>query len=482
MEVKNEVYLRCVHMSKSKCILIVEDNQSTALIFESYLSEEFNVIRVVKGQLAIDAFSQGGVDAILLDLSLPDMSGIEVLREVRARDSEVPIVIISADQSNHKIANALKLGANDYVIKPVDRTRLLVTVSNALKEFELSSIVRQLNHFGSADQLHDMVGQSAASHRIFDLIRSMAKTKASVFITGESGVGKEVCAQAIHMESDRKHKRFVAINCAAIPHDLLESEIFGHVKGSFTGATKDRIGAAALADEGTLFLDEIGEMPMDLQCKLLRFIQTETYTPIGSNTEVKANIRFITATNRSPRDAIREHLLREDLFYRLNVISIEIPPLRERKDDVLALAKHFLRIFSREEKKQFTKFNAAVEAVLPMYDWPGNVRELANFVRNTVVLNDGTEITPRMLPYHLLENASTSNSPRIMSSTPSIPDDQDPENTAPSLIVRPLQEEERAIIERAIAHFDGKVKLAAKALKVSPSTLYRKMEKWEPSS
>ncbi len=469
-------------MSKLKCILIVEDNQSTALIFESYLSEEFNVIRVAKGQLAIDAVSQGGVDAVLLDLSLPDISGIDVLSAIRAQDSEVPIIIVSSDQSNQKIATALKLGANDYVIKPVDRTRLVVTVSNALKEFELSSIVRQLNHFGSTDVMHDMVGQSAASHRIFDLIRSMAKTKASVFITGESGVGKEVCAQAIHMESDRKHSRFVAINCAAIPHDLLESEIFGHVKGSFTGATKDRTGAAALADKGTLFLDEIGEMPMDLQSKLLRFIQTETYTPIGSNKEVKADIRFITATNRSPKDAIREHLLREDLFYRLNVISIEIPPLRERKDDVLALAKHFLRIYSREEKKQFIKFNAAVEAVLPMYDWPGNVRELANFVRNTVVLNDGVEITPRMLPYYLLENASVGNSPRMMSATPSNPMDKGAENTNLSVTVRPLHEEERTIIERAIAHFDGKVKLAAKALKVSPSTLYRKMEKWEHNS
>lgn len=475
----NTGFLTMTNQHRNTSLLIVEDNRTTATIFNSYLSADYQIIHAYTGQAATEFFQQGGIKLVLLDLSLPDANGIDLLRTIRQMDPLVPVVIVSSDDSNTQITEALKLGANDYVTKPVDRTRLLVTVANALREFELNRVLRQVSSTGSIEQLHNMVGCSETSHQLFALIHSAASTNASVFITGESGVGKEVCAEAIHLESDRRGQRFVAINCAAIPHDLIESELFGHVKGGFTGATRDRLGAAALADGGTLFLDELGEMPIDLQTKLLRFIQNQTFTPIGSSKEIKVNIRFICATNREPHEAIRQHLLREDLYYRLNVISINIPPLRERTEDIIPLAKHFVQRISRDEGKGFKTIGPAVEAVLLNYSWPGNVRELQNILRTMIILNEGDEITPGMLPKTMLSETKVDKSslvtPELQNSNLTMGQNK-PDGAN---ILRPFWIQEKEIIEAAIAACDGSIKTASQFLEIDPSTIYRKLDKWQ---
>lgn len=454
-------------------ILIVEDNPTTALIYCSYLDADYRVTSAATGKEALDYFQQGGFDLVMLDLTLPDTDGISLLKNIRSLDENVPIIIVTSDYSSEQVLVALRHKANDYLTKPVERTRLMVTISNTLREFDLSQRISALTNVNESSIFHGMLGRSLSIHNIFETIRNSANSRASIFITGESGTGKELCAEAIHLESDRRHKPFIAINCAAIPRELIESEIFGHIKGAFTGANVNRIGAAQRADGGTLFLDEIGELPIDLQSKLLRFIQTQKLQPVGGDELIQVDVRFICATNRNPKDAIAEGLLREDLYYRLNVIPIQLPPLRERGNDIILIARQFLRDFSVEEKKLFQRFAPAVESVLQAYKWPGNIRELSNIIRKIVVLHDGEIVTPQMLPVEILEAEKTA-----LVSTASL--------TAPSqqpllsnFSLQPLWRSEQQIIEFTITQCKGSIRAAAEILEVSPSTLYRKLERWE---
>lgn len=451
-------------------ILIVEDNPTTALIYSSYLDADYRVTSVPSGKEALDYFGQGGFDLVMLDLSLPDTDGISLLKQLRNLDEKVPIVIVTSDYSSDQVIVALRNKANDYLTKPIERTRLLVTLSNVLREFNLSQRISALTNTNDSAMFHGMIGRSLSINTIFDTIRSSANSRASIFITGESGTGKELCAEAIHLESDRRHRPFIAINCAAIPRELIESELFGHVKGAFTGANSNRIGAAQRADGGTLFLDEIGELPIDLQSKLLRFIQTQQLQPVGSDELIKVDVRFVCATNRNPKEAVSAGLLREDLYYRLNVISIQLPPLRERGNDVLLLARQFLRDFSMEENKQFQRFAPAVEAVLHAYRWPGNIRELSNIIRKIVVLHDSEIVTPHMLPSELLE------AEKIATTAVTATRIENIKSTPYSL--QPLSLSEQQIIEFTIAQCHGNIRAAAQILEVSPSTIYRKMERW----
>jgi two-component system repressor protein LuxO len=308
---------------------------------------------------------------------------------------------------------------------------------------------------------------------VYRTIEAAARSTASVFITGESGTGKELAAQALHRLSPRSSKRFVALNCGAIPRDLLESTIFGHVKGAFTGATADHEGAAARADGGTLFLDELGEMEMGLQTKLLRFIQSGTYERVGEGRTRHADIRFVAATNRDPMVAVRNGLLREDLFYRLFVVPLEMPPLRDRGEDIVLIARRFLLEFAREEGRAFKSFSPEAEARLLTFSWPGNVRQLQNVIRNAVVLNDGPVLTEAMLPLAQIGIADprpAANPPRPPVPRPDLPESE-------TEIVS-LADMERAYVERAIALCDGNIQLAARKLGISASTIYRKKESW----
>ncbi|WP_230426415.1 sigma-54 interaction domain-containing protein [Paragemmobacter aquarius] len=297
---------------------------------------------------------------------------------------------------------------------------------------------------------------------------------ATVFITGESGTGKELCALAIHDNSARATGPFIALNCGAIPQDLLESEVFGHVKGSFTGAISDKPGAATAADGGTLFLDEICEMAPALQTKLLRFLQTSTVQPVGATRPRKVNVRIVCATNQDPLDAVRRGAFREDLYYRLFVVPIHMPPLRDRGEDVIEIAQAALHRFSVEEGRNFAGLSGEVETLFRNHPWPGNVRQLLNVIRHVVVLNDGGLVTLPMLPESLPRSVQPPPAPAAAAPT-------DPASSGyvlDSLIGRPLAEIERIVIEATLARFDGSVPKAARALELSPSTLYRKIEGW----
>ena len=340
------------------------------------------------------------------------------------------------------------------------------------------------------------IGSSMAMQGVYRIIESAAPSTATVFITGESGTGKELCAEAVHQLSPRKEAPFIALNCAAIPKDLMESEIFGHVKGAFTGALSERQGASALADGGTLFLDELCEMDLDLQSKILRFIQSGTFQKVGSSKQEKVNVRFVCATNRDPLAEVREGRFREDLYYRLHVIPIALPPLRERGKDIVEIASQFLTVISKEETKNFKRFNKAAEQLMLSYSWPGNVRELENVVRNLVVLNSGEEVMPEMFPApvnqvgaHLTAHLEAGKADDNQSFTESVApqsgqlaDVTQTETTQSSdneFNIIPLAQVERTAIEQAINLCDGNIPKAAALLDVSPSTIYRKKQAWE---
>ncbi|TCP60261.1 regulatory Fis family protein [Rhodovulum bhavnagarense] len=317
----------------------------------------------------------------------------------------------------------------------------------------------------------ECIGSSWQMQQVFDRITAAARSMATVFITGESGTGKEICAQAVHAASTRATGPFVPLNCAAIPHDLLESEVFGHLKGAFTGAVANKPGAATVANGGTLFLDEICEMDLDLQTKLLRFLQTSTIQPVGASQARKVDVRIVCATNRDPMEEVRRGRFREDLFYRLHVVPIHLPPLRERGEDVIEIARRALVRFSAEEGRSFAAFAPDVEAMFRALPWPGNVRQLLNVVRHAVVLNDGRVVTRDMLPLGLHRDGDRV-PPRHGTA------EEASRLGIDDLVGKSLAEIEQMVIEETIAREGGSVPRAARVLDVSPSTLYRKREAW----
>ncbi|NMM46707.1 sigma-54-dependent Fis family transcriptional regulator [Rhodospirillaceae bacterium KN72] len=455
-------------------ILLIEDNDQLATLYQEQLAANAAIVKCcgngTDGMAAVKAFRPS---AILLDIQLPDIDGFSVLKSLQLANNKVPVVVMTAHSTVNHAVEAMKLGAYDFLAKPFDGQRLIVTLRNAIDHYDLTEIVKTVA-FSDGAGFHEFVGSAPAMQSVYRTISAAAGSKASVFITGESGTGKELCARAVHQESPRRSGPFIALNCGAIPRDLMESEIFGHRKGAFTGAISNRIGAAELADGGTLFLDEIGEMDMDLQTKLLRFVQTGTFSRIGDYQEQKVDVRFVCATNREPEEAIRGGILREDLFYRLNVIPIRMPPLRERPGDIEAIARHLLTRFVEEEGKQFRGFDSLALTKLRRYSWPGNVRELENVIRNAVVLNDGDMVTEEMVVAAIGERSLATNRNGRETSRPS---PKGEERKADQ--IRLLADVERDAIERAIALCNENVPQAAAALGVAPSTLYRKLQSWK---
>lgn len=450
---------------KAKYILMVEDTASVAALYRSYLSPLDIEIEIVgTGLDAIESIQRREPDLILLDLRLPDMTGMDVLYAVRETSPDVPIVFMTAHGSIDIAVEAMRLGAQDFLIKPCEADRLRITVNSAIRKasnLKSDSDNKNPNYQG-------FIGSSQIMQSVYRTIDSAAASKASIFITGESGTGKEVCAEAIHAASKRGDKPFIAINCAAIPKDLIESELFGHVKGAFTGAATEREGAAEAADGGTLFLDELCEMDLDLQTKLLRFIQTGTFQKVGSSKMKSVDVRFVCATNRDPWKEVQEGRFREDLYYRLYVIPLHLPPLRSRGDDVIEIAYSLLGFMSKEEGKNFVKLSAEVVERFRHYAWPGNVRQLQNVLRNVVVLNEGRQITIDMLPPPLDQMTVSMN--RGLSVVQ--------ENKVSVHEIFPLWMTEKQAIEQAIEACDGNIPRAATYLDVSPSTIYRKLQAW----
>ena len=459
-------------------ILIIEDSLALAEVYRSYLRDEpYEVRHCADGGCGLAEIEKNPPQALLLDLQLPDMDGMDILRQIHEREMPISVVIITGHASVDVAVDAMRYGAFDFIEKPFTAKRVKVTLRNAVEHQTMSTLVDRIKDDFQRDSYHGFIGSSLPMQAVYRIIDSAASSKATVFITGESGTGKEVCAAAIHRRSPRADKPFVALNCGAIPRDLMESEMFGHVKGAFTGAVRDRTGAAGQADGGTLFLDEIGEMDLDLQTKLLRFVQTGSFQKVGGAQSETVDVRFVCATNRDPLKDVAEGRFREDLFYRLHVIPLHLPPLRERQDDILLLANHFLTRYAADEGKSFKVLTPDVESVFMGYSWPGNVRQLQNVLQNVVVLFDGETVETQMLPPPLNQVEVLSGAPAAMAPTASAPMQVAAAHRGNA--IKPLRQIEREAIEHAIGFCDGNIPRAAALLEVSPSTIYRKRQVWE---
>ena len=452
-------------------ILLIEDTPSLRLVYESVLKNAGHTVKSEgSAESGLATFRTLQPPVVLLDLILPDRDGLDLMDDILTLRPETAVIVVTANGSINKAVAAMRKGAHEFLVKPFDEQRFLAAVDNALRT--AATITPRARSDGADRPPGEFICNSEPMRKVYDRIRSAARSMATVFITGESGTGKELCAQAVHDLSDRARGPFVPLNCGAIPSELLESEVFGHVKGSFTGAISDKAGAAASADGGTLFLDEICELDPNLQTKLLRFLQTSTIQPVGAVRPRKVNVRIVCATNRDPLEAVRQGRFREDLYYRLHVVPIQMPPLRDRAEDIGIIADAALDRFSREEGRSFRAMDPEVRALFRNFAWPGNVRQLLNVLRNVVVLNDGPVVTRSMLPiemHHLIE------APHAVAGGTAGP----PAVTLDGLVGRTLAEVERLVIEATIARHGGSVPRAARTLDVAPSTLYRKIEGWK---
>ncbi|SIO44724.1 two component, sigma54 specific, transcriptional regulator, Fis family [Rhodovulum sp. ES.010] len=445
-------------------ILLVEDTPSLQMVYESVLrGAGHSVVSATTATDGLERFQALRPAVVLLDLMLPDRPGQALLQDMLDMAPETRVIVITANGSINRAVEAMRAGAYEFLLKPFNDQRFLHAVETALAECQPP--VHEMTEPDGGPG--DFVGNSQGMRAVYERIASVARSKATVFITGESGTGKEICAQAVHAASTRADGPFVPLNCAAIPRDLLESEVFGHLKGAFTGALADKPGAAAVADGGTLFLDEICEMDAALQSKLLRFLQTSTVQPIGAPHPRKVNVRIICATNRDPLEEVRAGRFREDLYYRLHVVPIHLPPLRDRGEDIVEIAETALQRFAAEEGRTFTGLSDEVADLFRHLPWPGNVRQLLNVVRHAVVLNEGPEVTLNMLPIALRQERERLSEPAAA-----------PGLRLDDLVGRTLAEIEQIVIEETIAREGGSLPRAARVLDVSPSTLYRKREAW----
>ncbi|MCF6191607.1 MAG: sigma-54 dependent transcriptional regulator, partial [Candidatus Hydrothermae bacterium] len=379
-------------------VLIVDDDPSILRFFSRVLSQKMEVITATNGKEARTAVRTTLVDAILLDQKLPDTTGLNLLREFREELPEVPIVIITGHGDVQTAVEAMKLGAQDFILKPVGRDLLLEVMDRVLEVRRLRVRLKELEKEELNRILDDFVVESLAMQNILHTVLRIAPTPATVLILGETGVGKDRIAQLIHHLSGRKGP-FVALNCAAIPSDLIESELFGYEKGAFTGATRANPGKIRMADQGTLFLDEVGEMPLHLQSKLLRVLETRKVLPLGGREEIDVNFRLITATNQNLETKVREGKFREDLYFRIHVVQLTIPPLRDRPEDIVPLLHHFFKkAVKHYQREDLRGFHPDLLEILKKHSWPGNVRELQHLVERLVLLAQGPLITPEDLP------------------------------------------------------------------------------------
>jgi two-component system nitrogen regulation response regulator NtrX len=369
-------------------LLIIDDEPEILKQVSGLMEDEgYRTVRANGGAEGIEAFGAGGISLVLLDVYMPGMDGLEVLEKIKEIDSGVPVIMVSGQGSIDVAVKATKLGAIDFVEKPFQPEKLLVSVANALEIRSLRS--ENIRLAGELRQSRVMIGQSEAMRALEAEIAKAAPSKIRVLITGDNGTGKELVASAIHENSPRSNRPFVKLNCAALPKDLIESELFGFEKGAFTGATAKKQGKFELADGGTLLLDEIGDMSLDTQAKLLRVLEEEEFEKLGGKRPIKVDVRVISSTNKNLQEEIKKGNFREDLYHRIAAMPIAVPPLRERKDDIPLLVEHFLEVFSRENNRPPKRFTEGAVRMLMSYDWPGNVRELKNIVERLVIMTEG---------------------------------------------------------------------------------------------
>ena len=472
-------------------VLVIDDDPIIAESLAEFLSREgyeastaFDAAEAMEALAEAEQHTDGPsrvphpFDLAICDVSMPGMGGMELLQHIQ-KEHDAAVIMLTGYGTIESAVEALRLGASDYLTKPVVDSELRVSLERALRQHKLLSENRRLKQELSGRYgLEGIVGRDHRVQRIFELIEAVAPSRTTVLMTGESGVGKSRIARAIHQNSPRRDEPFVEISCGSIPETLLESELFGHVKGAFTGAHADKAGRFLAADGGTLFLDEIGEMDLMLQSKLLRFLQTGTFQRLGDTQSRQVDARIICATNRNPVAEITAGRFREDLYYRLHVLPVHLPPLRERRDDILPLAEAFLTRYATEERRSFKGFDADAEARILSYGWPGNVRQLENTVRQIVVMNEGAAVTFDMLPMVIRDQSGRPNAVIDLSrerSRVSVP-------SRPFGAIEPLWAQERKIIEDALDAFDGNIAMAAAALEISPSTIYRKRQSWTARS
>ena len=441
-------------------ILTIDDEENIRNgLADNFELEGYEVKQAENGKIGLELIEKGDIDLVITDLRMDGISGEEVVNQVTSKYPGIPIIVLTGHGSIEDATAAIKKGAYDFLTKPLDLTHLNKIVKNALQGRELAlqktQLLKELNNFKTLDK---MVGKSAELRKVSETISKVAPSKATVLITGESGVGKELVADAIHNLSNRKDKPFVKVHCAALSESLLESELFGHEKGSFTGADTMQKGRFELAHGGTIFLDEIGEINQSIQVKILRVIQEKKFERVGGEKTIDVDVRIVAATNKNLEEEVKAGRFREDLYYRLNVVRIQMPSLRERKDDIPLLVKSFLREFNLENEKNVTGFDAKSKAAILKYNWPGNIRELRNCVECAVVMCNGEEITLEDLPVSVRESV------------------EDKNITIPHGIT--LDEAEKIIIRNTLTMEGGNKTKVAQILGIGRKTLHRKLQEY----
>lgn len=451
-------------------ILVVDDERSMRDFLEILLTrEDHQVTACGTAEGALEALSADDFDAVISDIRMPGMSGIQLLERVRESESSAPVILITAHGTAESAVEAMKLGAYDYLTKPCSVDEIQVVIAKALEKHGLASENKHLRRqLRRQAEVPAMLGKGPAMREVFDVIRQVAPTPTNVLVTGRSGTGKELVAKAIHQLSDRESRPFVAINCGAIPENLLESELFGHMKGSFTGAVSQKEGLFESADGGTLFLDEIGEMPLPLQVKVLRAIQDRSFKRVGGTSDISVDVRIVAATNRILSDEVRAGRFREDLFYRLNVIEIELPCLSERREDIPELVRCFIERYSQALGKEVADVAPEVISCLESYSFPGNVRELENLIERSVTLARGPRITLDFLPANIMTPAETPQAGLL------------PESGGD--LNQLLEDYERVLVQAALERSGGVKKKAAALLGVSFRSFRYRLEKLELDS
>jgi len=444
-------------------ILVVDDDHGLRESFRLILEDEFEVLDVPDGQQALDIVRSCQVDLVLLDIRLPGMDGLEVLERIKGMDEQLDVILVTAVKTVRTAVSAMKLGALDYLTKPFDEDEVLALIRRALEKRALEREVAFLrSELARREDTYEMVGQSPEMRKLAALVGQVARTTATVLIMGESGTGKELLARAIHRQGPRRDRPFVAVNPAAIADTLMESELFGHERGAFTGAYQRKLGRFELAQGGTLFLDEIGSLKPEMQAKLLRVLQEREMERVGGTHTVKLDVRIIAATNADLRQAVAAQTFREDLFYRLNVVRVSMPPLRARRDDIGVLADHFIRRYRQQFGKPVSGLAPEALAALSDYSWPGNVRELQNVIERCVALADGPIIRLSDLPLEFM-----------------IPDARASANAAGALDLEEAHDHfEQQIVRRVLDRVDWNQSEAARLLGMHRNTLKVKMARW----
>ena len=442
-------------MKEDARVLVVDDEPMVCLALTNWLEEENYFAQAVEdGPQAIKAVRGENWDIVLLDLRMPGMDGLEVLKKVKEIAPQTVVIMMTAYASIPGAVQAMKEGAYDYIVKPLDVDQLTLMLKRIVEHQQLiTENILLRKRLTEQYEFEDIIGRSEAMQEVFSMIKAVTDTNATVLITGETGTGKELVARAIHSNSSQRYGPFVATSCGALPETLLESELFGYDKGAFTGADRTKKGRFELANGGTLFLDEVGDISMKTQIKLLRVLQEKSFSRVGGTGQIKVDVRLISATNRDLVAAIEEGSFRSDLYYRLNVVSIQLPPLRERKDDVPLLAVHFINKYNVEFNKKFDRVDRKAMDFMMDYHWPGNVRELENVIERALVIDHGPEVQVKHLPFCNVESPLT----------------EEPQS---------LQEVERIHIEKMLQKNDWNIAKTARLLNIDRSTLHKKIKKF----